>query len=297
MVKVAVIVGSLRREWINRNLALALKKLGRRYGLDLSLVGLADLPHYNQDLWADPPAAVTRLKRDVEAADAVIFVTPEYNRAPPGLVKDAVDWASRPYGKNSWAGKPAAVIGATTGKVGTAVAQSHLRATLLVLDLAVMGQPEAYIQLPAEFDRRPPHRHRRGDPRLPGEMARRLRRLDRQGRRHRAGSRPARQRRDGGGGVGNTTRSATVRRGEVCRAPEALLSRSSPARRSRDRGIGVGKRRGRLIWRGRGGAGRGPRQRRPMRTRRAMSLRAIPRSRSTASSACVSQRTLCRSRQ
>ncbi len=150
MVKVAVIVGSLRRESINRNLALALKKLGRGYGLDLSLVGLADLPHYNQDLWADPPAAVTRLKRDVEAADAVIFVSPEYNRAPPGLVKDAVDWASRPYGKNSWAGKPAAVIGATTGKVGTAVAQSHLRATLLVLDLAVMGQPEAYIQLPAD---------------------------------------------------------------------------------------------------------------------------------------------------
>ena len=150
MVKVAVIVGSLRRKSINRNLALALKKLGRGYGLDLSLVGLADLPHYNQDLWADPPAAVTRLKRDVEAADAVIFVSPEYNRAPPGLVKDAVDWASRPYGKNSWAGKPAAVIGATTGKVGTAVAQSHLRATLLVLDLAVMGQPEAYIQLPAD---------------------------------------------------------------------------------------------------------------------------------------------------
>ena len=149
MVKVAVIVGSLRRESINRNLALALKKLGRGYGLDLSLVALADLPHYNQDLWADPPAAVTRLKRDVEAADAVIFVTPEYNRAPPGLVKDAVDWASRPYGKNSWAGKPAAVIGATTGKVGTAVAQSQLRAALLVLDLAVMGQPEAYIQLPA----------------------------------------------------------------------------------------------------------------------------------------------------
>jgi chromate reductase len=150
MVKVAVIVGSLRHESINHRLALALKKLGRKQGLALSLVELGDLPHYNQDLWDDPPAAVTRLKRDVEAADAVIFVTPEYNRAPPGLVKDTIDWASRPYGKNSWAGKPAAVIGATPGKVGTAVAQSQLRSTLLVLDLAVMGQPEGYIQLAAD---------------------------------------------------------------------------------------------------------------------------------------------------
>ena len=150
MVKVAVIVGSLRRESINHKLALALQKLGRKQGLDLSLLTLDDLPHYNQDLWDDPPAAVTRLKQQVEAADAVIFVTPEYNRAPPGLVKDAVDWASRPYGRNSWAGKPAAVIGATTGKIGTAVAQSSLRSVLLVLDLAVMGQPEAYIQLAAD---------------------------------------------------------------------------------------------------------------------------------------------------
>jgi chromate reductase len=150
MVKVAVIVGSLRRDSLNRKLALALKKLGRKRRLDLRLVDLSDLPHYNQDLWDDPPASVTRLKREVEAADAVMFVSPEYNRAPPGLVKDAIDWGSRPYGKNSWSGKPAAVIGATTGKIGTAVAQSHLRSTLLVLDLAVMGQPEAYIQLPAE---------------------------------------------------------------------------------------------------------------------------------------------------
>ena len=157
----------------------------------MSLVALGDLPHYNQDLWDDPPAAVTRLKREVEAADAVIFVTPEYNRAPPGLVKDVVDWASRPYGKNSWAGKPAAVIGATTGKIGTAVAQSQLRSTLLVLDLAVMGQPEAYIQLAADFDRCRQHRRRPGDARLPGEVAVRLHRLDRQGLRHRPRARPA----------------------------------------------------------------------------------------------------------
>ncbi len=150
MVKVAVVVGSLRHESINRKLAQALKKLGHKNGLDLALIELGDLPHYNQDLWDAPPAAVTRLKKQVEAADAVIFVTPEFNRAVPGIVKDAVDWASRPYGRNSWAGKPAAVIGATPGKVGTAVAQSQLRSTLLVLDLAVMGQPEAYIQLAAD---------------------------------------------------------------------------------------------------------------------------------------------------
>ena len=150
MVNVAVIVGSLRHDSVNRKLALALKKLGRKQQLDLSLVDLSDLPHYNQDLWDAPPKAVTRLKAAVEAADAVLFITPEYNRAPPGLMKDAVDWASRPWGKNSWAGKPAGVLGATTGKIGTAVAQSHLRSTLLVLDLAVMGQPEAYIQLAAD---------------------------------------------------------------------------------------------------------------------------------------------------
>lgn len=145
-VNVAVIVGSLRRESINRQLAQALTKL-EAPGCHFNFVDLGDLPHYNNDLWPDAPAAVTRLKRDIEEADAVLFVTPEYNRGIPGLVKDVVDWGSRPYGKNSWNGKPAAVIGATPGKLGTAVAQSQLRAILLVLNMAVMGQPEAYIQL------------------------------------------------------------------------------------------------------------------------------------------------------
>ncbi len=77
----------------------------------------------------------------------MLFVTPEYNRGIPGLIKDVVDWGSRPFGKNSWSGKPAAIIGASPGKIGTAVAQSQLRSTLLVLNLAVMGEPEAYIQV------------------------------------------------------------------------------------------------------------------------------------------------------
>ena len=143
-VKVAVFVGSLRRESINLKLARALTTL-EAPGCTFSFVEIGDLPHYNNDLWENPPASVTRLKRDIESADAVLFVTPEYNRGIPGLVKDVIDWGSRPFGKNSWRGKPAAIIGASTGRIGTAVAQSQLRSTLLVLDLAVMGQPETYV--------------------------------------------------------------------------------------------------------------------------------------------------------
>ncbi|MEJ0098046.1 MAG: NAD(P)H-dependent oxidoreductase [Bauldia sp.] len=141
MPKVAVFVGSLRRESINVALARALAKLAGPQ-LDLELIDISDLPHYNNDLWMILPRRWTRIKRAIEAADAVLFITPEYNRAPPGLMKDVVDWASRPYGKNSWKGKPAAIAGATGGKIGTAVAQSHLRSSLVVLDLALMGQPE-----------------------------------------------------------------------------------------------------------------------------------------------------------
>jgi chromate reductase len=145
-VRVAVIVGSLRRESINLKLAKALMKL-EAPGCAFDLVDISDLPHYNNDLWPNPPAAVSRLKSAIESADAVLFVTPEYNRGIPGLIKDVVDWGSRPYGKNSWSGKPAAIIGASPGKIGTAVAQSQLRSTLLVLNLAVMGEPEAYVQV------------------------------------------------------------------------------------------------------------------------------------------------------
>ena len=150
MARVAVFVGSLRRDSINRKLAQALAKLAAPRGLDLQLVELADLPHYNDDLWAAPagaPPAVLRLKRTVEEADAVLFVTPEYNRSIPGLLKDVIDWASRPWGKNSWTGKPGAIAGASGGKIGTAVAQSQIRSSLVVLDVALMGQPEAYVQV------------------------------------------------------------------------------------------------------------------------------------------------------
>lgn len=144
MHKVAVIVGSLRRESINLRLAKALIKLGQER-FACHLVKLDDVPMYNDDYWADPPASVTRLKADIAAADAVLFVTPEYNRAVPALVKNTVDWGSRPRGQNSWAGKPVAIAGASQGAIGTAVAQAQLRNSLLILGVILMGQPEMYL--------------------------------------------------------------------------------------------------------------------------------------------------------
>ena len=150
MHKIAVIVGSLRRESINLRLAKALIKLGQQR-FDFQLVRLDDVPMYNEDFWADPPASVTRLKADLAAADAVLFVTPEYNRSIPALVKNTVDWGSRPRGQNSWAGKPAAIVGTTQGAIGTAVAQAQLRNILLILGVLLMGQPEVYLTYKPEL--------------------------------------------------------------------------------------------------------------------------------------------------
>src|SRR6185436_11258651 len=109
MYKIAVLVGSLRRESINLKLAKALAKLAKGR-LEFNFLSL-DLPLYNEDLWANPPAAVLKLKKDIEAADAVLFVTPEYNRSTTPIIKNAIDWGTRPWGKNSWSGKPAAIAG------------------------------------------------------------------------------------------------------------------------------------------------------------------------------------------
>jgi chromate reductase len=144
MTKVAVIVGSLRRGSFNRQLAEALGKLARPR-LDLQIVEVGDLPLYNQDDEAALPAPVIRFKAQVEAADAVLFVTPEYNRTFSAALKNALEWGSRPWGKNSWAGKPGAIIGATPGAVGTAAAQSQLRSVASVLGVAVLAQPEIYL--------------------------------------------------------------------------------------------------------------------------------------------------------
>ncbi len=144
MTKIAVIVGSLRRESINSKLAEALSKLAKP-GTEFNFVKLDDVPLFNQDLEPSPPASVTRLKKDIESADGVLIVTPEYNRSIPGVLKNVIDWASRPYGKNSFDGKPTAAIGTSQGAVGTAAGQQHLRSILSYLTVLLMGQPEGYI--------------------------------------------------------------------------------------------------------------------------------------------------------
>jgi len=144
MSKITVIVGSIRRESINRKLAQALTKLAP--GSQFSFARLDDLPLFNQDLEANMPAPVARFKKEIEEADALLIVTPEYNRSIPGVLKNAIDWASRPYGKSSFPGKPTAIIGTSSGQVGTAAAQQHLRSVLVNQDTALLGQPEAYIQ-------------------------------------------------------------------------------------------------------------------------------------------------------
>lgn len=141
--KIAVVVGSNRRDSLNRKLADALARLGAG-AFDFHVVQIGDLPIYNQDLEADLPPPVARFKAEIVAADGVLFVTPEHSRSIPALLKNAIDWGARPYGKNSWTGKPAAITGTSPGAIGTAVAQQHLRQILGVLGMLVMGG-EAYI--------------------------------------------------------------------------------------------------------------------------------------------------------
>ena len=136
--KLAIIVGSNRRESLNRKLAQALAKLGEG-AFDVSFVQIDDLPMFNQDLESNRPESTLRLKREIEAADAILIVTPEHNRSIPAVLKNAIDWASRPYGKNSWAAKTVAVTGTSGGAVGTAVSQNELRMILTNLAGVVVG--------------------------------------------------------------------------------------------------------------------------------------------------------------
>lgn len=142
--RIAVVVGSLRRESLNRQLATAMARLAPP-DFAFTQVEIGDLPLYNQDDDADQAAPVKRLKAEIKAASALLFVTPEYNRSIPGVLKNALDNASRPYGQNAWAGKPAGVLGISVGVIGTALAQQHLRNILAYLDVPVLGQPEAFI--------------------------------------------------------------------------------------------------------------------------------------------------------
>lgn len=143
--RIAVLVGSLRRESFNRQLAAALPKLAPA-GFEFTTVTIGDLPLYSQDDDANQADAVKRLKAEILAADGLLFVTPEYNRSIPGVLKNAIDHASRPPRQSAWAGKPAGIIGVSIGAIGTALAQQHLRNVLAYLDVPVLGQPEAFMQ-------------------------------------------------------------------------------------------------------------------------------------------------------
>ncbi len=143
---IAVLVGSLRRDSFNRKLASAIAKLAPPE-FSFKQLKIDDLPLYNQDDDDSPAESVKRLKNDIKAAKGLLFVTPEYNRSIPGVLKNAIDHASRPYGHNTWATKPAGVTGISVGAVGTAVAQQHLRTVLAYLDVPTLGQPEVFIQM------------------------------------------------------------------------------------------------------------------------------------------------------
>src|ERR1700704_2860779 len=141
---IAVIVGSTRNDSINRKLAKALVKLAPK-DFEFEFVRIDDLPVFNQDHDQSPPKSVLRVKAQIAKANAFLFVTPEHNRSMPAALKNVLDWVSRPYGKNLWAGKPAGMVGASVGAIGTAVAQAHLRGGLGYLDVPTLGQPEVYI--------------------------------------------------------------------------------------------------------------------------------------------------------
>jgi chromate reductase len=143
--RIAVIVGSLRKDSFNRKLALAIAHLAPS-DFTFEHLRIDDLPLYNQDDDGNQAPSVKRLKTEIAAAQGLLFVTPEYNRSMPGVLKNAIDHASRPYGQSAWAGKPAGVIGISVGAIGTAVAQQQLRNVLAYLDVRTMGQPEAFIQ-------------------------------------------------------------------------------------------------------------------------------------------------------
>jgi chromate reductase len=143
--KVGYMVGSLAKNSINRKLARALTLLAPGE-LSLSEIKFDALPLYSYDYDAEYPPVARAFKNSIAAVDAVLFVTPEYNRSIPGGLKNAIDWASRPYGQNSFARKPVAIIGTSPGKIGTAVAQSHLRSIMAFCNAPLMNSIEAYIQ-------------------------------------------------------------------------------------------------------------------------------------------------------
>jgi chromate reductase len=146
------IAGSLRRDSYNRATLRAAQELSPQ-SARIDVFEIDGLPGFSQDEEGNPPAKVTELKKAIRAADAILFVTPEYNYSVPGVLKNAIDWASRPYGDSAWAGKPVAIMGASIGMMGTARAQYHLRQMFVFLNMFPVNQPEVMISNAAKrFD-------------------------------------------------------------------------------------------------------------------------------------------------
>ncbi|MDD4555806.1 MAG: NAD(P)H-dependent oxidoreductase [Alphaproteobacteria bacterium] len=143
MKKIGVIVGSIAKGSINRKFAKALVKLSEKEAA-FTFIEIKDLPFFSVDSEGELPASVVKFKKEIEAQDAILFVTPEYNRSIPGVLKNALDWSSRPYGQISLANKTAGIVGVSLGAIGTALAQAHLRNILAFFNMNIMGQPELY---------------------------------------------------------------------------------------------------------------------------------------------------------
>lgn len=144
-IKIGVIIGSIRKDSYNKRLAKALEKMAPSEFV-FKEIRIDNLPLYNQDNDDNPGPEAVQFKNEVKSMDALLFITPEYNRSIPGVLKNALDHGSRPYGKSVWGGKPGAVIGVSPGQTGTALAQQHLRNILAYLDVYLLGQPEAFLQ-------------------------------------------------------------------------------------------------------------------------------------------------------
>lgn len=144
MKKIIAISGSLRKDSYNTHLLKAAQEQSPE-GMEITIVDISNLPFFNQDLEQNFPSEAQAFKDSIEAADGVIFATPEYNRSMPGVLKNAIDWASRPWGKNSFAKKPVLILGATPAPTGTAMGQQHLKSVLTYLDMYIIGQPEFYL--------------------------------------------------------------------------------------------------------------------------------------------------------
>ncbi len=143
--KIAVVTGSLRKDSFNRKMADAIEKLAPSE-FTFHKVRIDDLPLYNQDDDTHQAESVKRMKDEIKDAQGLLFITPEYNRSIPGVLKNAIDHASRPPGQNAWGGKPAGILGVSTGVIGTAMAQQHLRNVLSALNVRTLAQPDAFIQ-------------------------------------------------------------------------------------------------------------------------------------------------------